>query len=119
MPTLTWSVEPWVRENSDETIELGLSGGLEKVYQKFLRLRLHPGVEPKPLQYRARKDLGFGLGGKFGIGEGDISEHLVPSLPGVPVDDLGQGDNYKMVKFGLGWSLQATCAYTGTFPLHM
>ena len=73
-----------VRENSDETVELGLSGGLEKVYQKFLRLRLHPGVEPEPLQYRAWKDLGAGLGDKFGKGEGDIPEHLVPSLPGEP-----------------------------------
>ena len=80
-----------VREDFDETVELGLSGGFEKVNQKFLRPRPHPGVESKPLQYRTRKDLGVGLGGKFGKGEGDVPQHLVPGPPGVPADDLGQG----------------------------
>ena len=40
-----------LREDRDETVELGLSGDLEKVNKKFLRLRLHPRVESKPLQY--------------------------------------------------------------------
>jgi hypothetical protein len=46
--------------------------------------------------------LGVGLGGNFGKGEGDVPQHLVPGPPGVPADNLGQGDNYQMVQFCLG-----------------
>ena len=39
-----------VREDSDKTVNSVLSGGLEKVYQKFLRPRMHPRVKSMPLQ---------------------------------------------------------------------
>ena len=52
-----------VRDDSDKTVNSVLSGGLEKVYQKFLRPRMHPRVKSMPLQYDQGKSWVVGLVG--------------------------------------------------------